>query len=97
MRDHKEFPASLEPALTLAAAAAHTEVAYKGNTIGTRVWARETPFDGTLRMLRTVRQVRARGVYQTYIWQTPVRYEWIQVSKYVRTAVQQFNGEKLNY
>ena len=49
LRDHKEFPASLAPALTLAAAAARTAVAYKGNTIGTRVWARETPFDGTLR------------------------------------------------
>ena len=52
LRDHKEFPASLAPALTLAAAprTADSAVAcYKGNTIGTRVWARETPFDGTLR------------------------------------------------
>ena len=60
LRDHKEFPASLAPALTPAAAprAVDSAVAcHIGNTIGTRVWARETPFDGTL---RTVRIVRAR-------------------------------------
>ena len=55
LRDHKEFPASLAPALTLAAAAARTAVAYKGNTIGTRVWAREHRL--TVRYVRYVQYV----------------------------------------
>ena len=37
--------------------------------------------------------VRALGVYQTYTWQTPVCYEWIQVSMFDPQGRQQIKKE----